>query len=85
LMIRLGHVRGNKMVDMKLSNVKLIDRGVRMVKTELIQYLSNQQGIDVNDFEAKYSNETIEQILLEKDSVRAAADHIMKEFQSDKV
>ncbi len=84
LMIRLGHVRGNKMVDMKLSNVKLIDRGVRMVKTELIQYLSNQ-GIDVNDFEAKYSNETIEKILLEKDSVRAAADHIMKEFQSAEV
>ncbi len=31
LMIRLGRVRGNKMVDMQLSNDKLIDRGTRMV------------------------------------------------------
>lgn len=83
LMIRLGHVRGNKMVDMKLSNVKLIDRGVRMVKAEVVQYLK-QQGVDVNAFEARYSHETIEKILLERESVRAAADHIMKEFPWDK-
>jgi N-acetylmuramic acid 6-phosphate etherase len=31
LMIKLGHVRGNRMVDMQLSNDKLIDRGTRMV------------------------------------------------------
>lgn len=31
VMIRLGHVRGNKMVDMQLSNHKLVDRGTRMV------------------------------------------------------
>jgi N-acetylmuramic acid 6-phosphate etherase len=31
VMIRLGRVRGNKMVDMQLSNDKLIDRGTRMV------------------------------------------------------
>ncbi len=30
-MIRLGHVEDNKMVDMKLSNHKLIERGIRMV------------------------------------------------------
>ena len=30
-MIRLGRVRDNRMVDMKLSNTKLIDRGVKMV------------------------------------------------------
>ncbi len=30
-MIKLGRIRGNKMVDMQLSNNKLIDRGVRMV------------------------------------------------------
>ncbi len=30
-MIRLGRVRGNRMVDMQLSNVKLVDRGVKMV------------------------------------------------------
>ncbi|MBK9274312.1 MAG: N-acetylmuramic acid 6-phosphate etherase [Flavobacteriales bacterium] len=31
VMIRLGRVKGNRMVDMQLSNVKLIDRGTRMV------------------------------------------------------
>jgi N-acetylmuramic acid 6-phosphate etherase len=35
IMIRLGKVKGNKMVDMQLSNKKLIDRGIRMVMTEL--------------------------------------------------
>lgn len=34
-MIRLGHVKGNKMVDMQLSNVKLVDRGTRMLMEEL--------------------------------------------------
>lgn len=33
-MIKLGRVRGNKMIDMQLSNNKLIDRGVRMVMEE---------------------------------------------------
>jgi len=31
VMIRLGHVKGNKMYDMRLSNAKLIDRGTRMI------------------------------------------------------
>jgi N-acetylmuramic acid 6-phosphate etherase len=31
VMIQLGRVKDNKMVDMQLSNVKLVDRGVRMV------------------------------------------------------
>lgn len=30
-MIKTGHVQGNKMVDMQLSNHKLVDRGTRMV------------------------------------------------------
>lgn len=34
-MIRLGRVKGNKMVDMQLSNNKLVDRGTRMVMEEL--------------------------------------------------
>jgi N-acetylmuramic acid 6-phosphate etherase len=34
-MIRLGRVRGNKMVDMQLSNLKLVDRGARMIAEEL--------------------------------------------------
>ena len=32
LMIKLGRVKGNKMVDMQLSNNKLIDRAVRMIQ-----------------------------------------------------
>jgi len=31
VMIQLGHVQGNKMVDMQLSNDKLVDRGANMV------------------------------------------------------
>ena len=34
-MIQLGKVKGNKMVDMQLSNNKLIDRGIRMIIEEL--------------------------------------------------
>lgn len=35
VMIQLGHVRGNKMVDMQLSNNKLVDRGVKMIMKEI--------------------------------------------------
>ena len=35
IMVQLGRVKGNKMVDMQLSNNKLVDRGVRMVMAEL--------------------------------------------------
>lgn len=31
VMIRLGRVRGNRMVDMQLSNEKLVERGIRMI------------------------------------------------------
>lgn len=34
-MIQLGKVKGNKMVDMQLSNDKLVDRGARMIQEEL--------------------------------------------------
>jgi N-acetylmuramic acid 6-phosphate etherase len=34
-MIQLGHIKGNKMVDMQLSNHKLVDRGVRMIMDEI--------------------------------------------------
>lgn len=34
LMIKLGRVAGNKMVDMQLSNNKLVDRGTRMVEAQ---------------------------------------------------
>jgi N-acetylmuramic acid 6-phosphate etherase len=35
VMIKLGRVRGNKMVDMQLSNNKLVDRGTKMIMREL--------------------------------------------------
>jgi N-acetylmuramic acid 6-phosphate etherase len=34
-MIQLGKVKGNRMVDMQLSNDKLVDRGIRMIMSEI--------------------------------------------------
>ncbi|WP_461450112.1 N-acetylmuramic acid 6-phosphate etherase [Mucilaginibacter sp.] len=34
VMIQLGRVKGNKMVDMQLTNNKLVDRGMRMIMAE---------------------------------------------------
>jgi N-acetylmuramic acid 6-phosphate etherase len=34
IMIQLGRVQGNKMVDMQLSNHKLVARGVRIIVDE---------------------------------------------------
>ena len=34
VMIRLGKVQGNKMVDMQLTNNKLIARGIKMLMSE---------------------------------------------------
>lgn len=42
LMVKLGHVKGNKMVDMQLSNNKLVERGIRMVCEQL--NISSQEG-----------------------------------------
>lgn len=41
LMIRIGRVKGNKMVNMQLSNTKLVDRGTR--------YLVEALGLEYND------------------------------------
>jgi N-acetylmuramic acid 6-phosphate etherase len=35
VMIQLGRVKGNKMVDMQLSNHKLVLRAIRMVQEEI--------------------------------------------------
>lgn len=35
LMIQLGRVKGNKMVDMQLSNHKLVNRGIQMIVDEI--------------------------------------------------
>lgn len=34
-MIKMGRVKGNKMVDMQLSNAKLVNRGIQMIMEEL--------------------------------------------------
>lgn len=34
-LVQLGRVKGNKMVDMQLSNAKLVDRGTRMIMDEI--------------------------------------------------
>ena len=39
VMIQMGRVKGNKMVNMQLTNAKLVDRGTRMLVDELgLQY-----------------------------------------------
>lgn len=44
VMIKLGKVKGNKMVDMQLSNQKLVDRGTHMIMDELkIAYKEAEQ------------------------------------------
>ena len=51
VMIKLGKVKGNKMVDMQLSNNKLVDRGAKMIMQEL--------GVDyniANDLLQKYGS-----------------------------
>jgi len=42
-MIKLGKVKGNKMVDMQLSNNKLVDRGEKMI----------MEALKVNESKAK--------------------------------
>lgn len=49
IMIKLGRVKGNKMVDMQLSNNKLVDRGTRMVMAETgIDYDTAQKLLEEN-------------------------------------
>lgn len=62
IMIKLGRVKGNKMVDMQLTNSKLVDRGSRMIMDET----------GIADYELAKS------MLLEHGSVRAAVDAYLK-------
>lgn len=59
-MILLGHVKGNKMVDMQLTNMKLVDRGTRMIMEET----------GITDYEYAKS------LLLKYGQVRAAVDSL---------
>lgn len=63
VMILTGHVQGNKMVDMQLTNRKLVDRGTRMIM--------EKTGID--DYDRAQS------LLLEHGSVRAAVESMNAE------
>jgi N-acetylmuramic acid 6-phosphate etherase len=61
-MIQLGKVKGNKMVDMQLSNNKLVDRGIKMIMDELdISQNEAQQLLErhknVRNAIQNYSNE----------------------------
>ncbi|GAB4202918.1 MAG: N-acetylmuramic acid 6-phosphate etherase [Bacteroidia bacterium] len=65
VMIQLGRVKDNKMVDMQLTNNKLIDRGTRI--------LIKNTGI--NDYEY------MKKVLLEQGSVRKAMEWLQKNKQ----
>ncbi len=45
VMIRLGKVKGNKMVDMQLTNHKLVNRGTQMIMDEL--HIGHDQAADL--------------------------------------
>jgi N-acetylmuramic acid 6-phosphate etherase len=51
VMIRLGHVQGNKMIDMQLTNGKLITRGTSMLMNEL-----NINAIEAGSLLNKYGS-----------------------------
>ena len=46
LMIKLNRVKGNKMVDMQLSNNKLLERGVKMIEKLNIDQKTAQKLLD---------------------------------------
>ena len=51
VMIRLGRIKGNKMVDMQLTNDKLIMRGTSMLMQEL-----NINATEAGELLNKYGN-----------------------------
>ncbi len=69
VMIRLGHVRGNRMIDMQLTNSKLIDRGTRMIMAET----------GLKDYDRAREQ------LLEHGSVRRAVDSFVGDSSGDSV
>ncbi|NLA15383.1 MAG: N-acetylmuramic acid 6-phosphate etherase [Bacteroidales bacterium] len=62
-MIRMGHVVGNKMVDMQLTNAKLIERGTRMI----------MEDTGIEDYDKARS------LLLQYGTVRAAVEFVNKD------
>ena len=51
-MIQLGRVKGNKMVNMQLSNKKLVDRGTRMIVEERDVYKRQVKGAEMLDYKS---------------------------------
>ena len=51
VMIQLGKVKGNKMVDMQLTNTKLVNRGIKMLMDEFL--ISEEKA---NELLLKYEN-----------------------------
>lgn len=62
VMIRIGRIEGNNMVNVKLINDKILDRGVKML----------MQKAEIENYEEAKA------ILLEHGSVKEAMEHIMK-------
>lgn len=62
VMIKLGRVKGNKMIDMQLSNHKLVDRGTKML----------MKNTGIQDYEAAKA------LLLKEGSVRKATEQYLK-------
>jgi N-acetylmuramic acid 6-phosphate etherase len=62
LMIKLGRVKGNKMVDMQLSNHKLVDRGARMVAEETGVSMSEAQELLLENGSVRKAVEYFKQI-----------------------
>lgn len=72
VMVRLGHVRGNRMIDMQLTNSKLIDRGTRMIMEEtglkdydrarglLLEYGSVRKAVDSFERSAGHKNSGVQ-------------------------
>ncbi|WP_256935334.1 N-acetylmuramic acid 6-phosphate etherase [Olleya sp. HaHaR_3_96] len=61
-MIQLGKIKGNKMVDMQLSNDKLVDRGIKMIMSEINVSYSEAEDLlkthkNVRNVITNYNNE----------------------------
>ena len=61
-MIKLGHIKDNKMIDIQITNEKLVDRGIRIISNSLNieyskasnllnQYKSVRKAIESNKYE----------------------------------
>lgn len=71
VMIRLGRVEGSRMVNMQLTNNKLIERGTRMIREEDLRLCN--RGTSLRE---PISEDDARALLLRKGSVRAALEEL---------